>query len=92
MIEMDVGNQRDTDSLDLPDGGCRLLIGNRNADDFTAASSSRDLLEGGRDIARIGGGHGLDRHGGIAADLHPSRIWRVFFFLMVAGSLMKSSV
>jgi len=74
MLEMDVGNQGDTNAgLDLPYGSRCRFIGNRNADDLTPRLFQiADLPESGVDIARIAGGHGLDNDGCLAADLHPS--------------------
>ena len=75
MLEMDVGDQGDMNPvLDLPDGRCCRFIGNRNTDDFTARLFQfADLFDRGVDVARIGGGHGLDNDRRIAADLHPSQ-------------------
>ena len=74
VIEMDIRNERQPDSLpDRPDGGSRILIEDGYTDNLAAAFlEPGNLFDGCRDVAGVGGCHGLDRHGGIAAHGHVS--------------------
>ena len=72
VVEMDVRHQRNVDAgLDGRHGPCRLLRGDRHADDLAARLlQPQDLLHRGLHVLRGGIAHGLDAHRCAAAHGH----------------------
>jgi hypothetical protein len=75
-MKMDIGDQGDMDpGTDLMNGHRSRLIGNGDADDFTARLLQRvDLRYRRPNISVIAGGHGLDHDRCVAADPDTSEI------------------
>ena len=76
IVEMDVSHQRQRTFLaDFCEAPCALHVGHSETDHLTARSVKlADLLQRACHVGGLGVEHGLDDHGGAAADGHTANI------------------